>query len=317
MSKNISKNINKNMKEDTNKNSMTALVSAFALAYHSKGGEPKAFDDPLAARLVSEDEYGGIAQSMTAGINFFNPQFDGTADEALLWIVNNQLAPSPLGRKAFCRQSLANAVKIGAEQYLIFGAGYDTFAYRQPAWAAKLQIFEVDRPQMIADKKQRLRRADIKVPANVHYVEADLAGSWRQKLQDNPCFAAEKINFGSLLGVIYYLPEQAFAEFLAAASALFPKGSSLLFDYPACSGEESGSVHAKQKMMAKAAGEPMSRGYTYEELEKILAKHGFLIYEHLVPQDINQRFFKKYNQANPQNPLSGVADVNYCLAVKI
>ena len=70
MSKNISKNINKNMKEDTNKNSMTALVSAFALAYHSKGGEPKAFDDPLAARLLSEDEYGGIAQSMTAGINF-------------------------------------------------------------------------------------------------------------------------------------------------------------------------------------------------------------------------------------------------------
>lgn len=304
------------MKEDTNKNSITALVSAFALAYHSKGDEPKVFDDPLEARLLTESEYGNIAQSMTAGINFFNPQFDGTADEALLWIVNNQLAPSPLGRKAFCRQSLANAAKIGAEQYLIFGAGYDTFAYRQPAWAAKLQIFEIDRPQMIADKKQRLRRADIEAPANVHYVEADLAADRQQKLQSNPCFAAEKISFGSLLGVVYYLSEQAFAKFLVATSALFPKGSSLLFDYPACSGEESGSVHAKQKMMAKAAGEPMSRGYTYEELEKILAKHGFLIYENLVPQDINGRFFRQYNQANPQNPLVAVGDVNYCLAVK-
>ena len=51
-----------------------------------------------------------------------------------------------MGRAAFAEAALANAAALGAEQYLILGAGYDTFAYRQPAWAEKLTLFELDRP---------------------------------------------------------------------------------------------------------------------------------------------------------------------------
>jgi O-methyltransferase involved in polyketide biosynthesis len=71
---------------------------------------------------------------MSEGIAFFNPSFVGTKEEALRWVVNHQLSPSPLGRAAFAEKMLENAVKIGAEQYLIFAAGYDTFSEMKSFW---------------------------------------------------------------------------------------------------------------------------------------------------------------------------------------
>src|SRR5699024_2404945 len=110
-----------------------------------------------------------IAAHMSKGINFFNPSFTGTEDEALQWVADHQLSPSPLGRAAFAETMLENAVKNGAEQYLIFAAGYDTFAYRQPDWATGIEVFEIDKPDMIADKQQRVHNITRQMPANLHY----------------------------------------------------------------------------------------------------------------------------------------------------
>ena len=71
---------------------MAALVSAFARAYHSKNNEIKVFDDSLAAKILTEKEYGQISSSMVQGIHYFNPNFIGSDKEALRWIVDNQLS---------------------------------------------------------------------------------------------------------------------------------------------------------------------------------------------------------------------------------
>jgi len=93
-------------------------------------------------------------KNMTALISafarFFNPAFQGTQTQALRWIVDNYLSPTPLGRAAWAERALRTSVRIGAAQYLIIAAGYDTIAYRQPAWATGLQIFELDLPAMAA-----------------------------------------------------------------------------------------------------------------------------------------------------------------------
>ena len=133
-----------------NKN-MTALVSAFARAYHSKKSDVKIYDDTLAEKILTNREYESIKKNMTDGINFFYPSFCGTEDEALDRIVYGSLAPSPLGRAAFANSSLKTAVNIGTEQYIVCGAGYDTFSYRRPEWALNLKIFEVDKKEMIKD----------------------------------------------------------------------------------------------------------------------------------------------------------------------
>ncbi|MGL4819185.1 MAG: class I SAM-dependent methyltransferase, partial [Bacilli bacterium] len=124
--------------------SMTALISVFARAYHSEKNQTKIFDDCVARKLLSDKEFNEISLNMKNGIRFFNPRFEGDEEAALHWIVNHQLSPSPLGRSAFAEGALQTAARMGCKQYLIFGAGYDTFAYRQPDWSNTLQIFELD-----------------------------------------------------------------------------------------------------------------------------------------------------------------------------
>jgi methyltransferase (TIGR00027 family) len=299
--------------------SMTALVSAFSRAYHAQNNEVKIFNDSIAKLLLTDEEYGQISKSMSEGVGFFNPAFVGKQEEALRWVVDHYLSPSPLGRAAFAEKSLERAVHIGAKQYLIMGAGYDTFAYRQPSWAEKLQIFEVDHPATADDKKLRLDAAKISIPKNVHYIASDFTEEqWWNPLTQNRAFNSGKISFCSILGVAYYLSKHTFEKLLSTLSPLFPQGSSIVFDYPdETSYTDKASERAKkQAMLAGAAKEKMLAGYSYSEIEKMLAACGFLVYEHLTPSQMTEQYFNGYNLANPSHCIRAFENVNYCLAVR-
>lgn len=298
---------------------MTALVSAFSRAYHSIHNTEKVFDDYLAKDILTQSEYEQIASNMSKGIKFFNPSFEGTQDEALRWVVDNQLSPSPLGRAAFTEKSLENAVRIGAEQYLIFAAGYDTFAYRQPEWASKIQIFELDHPIMTSDKQKRIRSIMAEKPSNLHYISADFTeDDWERNLIACPAFDQNKTSFCSLLGISYYLSKLAFAQMINIISSIVPKGSGIVFDYPDENTytSKAGERVKKQTAMAGAANEKMLASYSYVELQQLLGDSNFLIYEHLTPSEITEQYFKKYNQSNPKHSITAFDNVNYCLAVK-
>ncbi len=299
--------------------SMTALVSAFARAYHAKTREVKIFDDTLAANLLTEEEYDGISQSMAKGASFFLPGFTGDEAAALRKIVDEQLSPSPLGRAAFTEQALRTAARIGAAQYLILGAGYDTFACRQPDWAKGLQIFELDQPATAADKQARLSRIGLTVPGNAHFVQADLTdAAWTDAISAHPAFNAKKPTFCSLLGLTYYLSRESFGALLQSLGSLLCKGSALAFDYPDENSynEKAGARAKKQALLATGANEAMRACYSYKEMEALLSAHGFLIYEHLTPEEITAQYFQAHNDANPAQPMTAFDNVNYCLAVK-
>lgn len=299
--------------------SMTALVSAFSRAYHSINNEVPIFNDSVARQLLTDEEYDQISKSMSDGIGFFNPSFAGSPKEALRWIVDNQLSPSPLGRAAFAEKSLERAVLIGAKQYLILGAGYDTFAYRQPPWAKALKIFEIDLPTTAADKQKRLKNANCTIPGNVHYIAADFTkDGWQEALSTHRAFDCNKISCSTILGVAYYLSEQTFERLISALSAVVPKGSTVIFDYPK-KGEDSSKTEKrgqKQSMLAEAANEKMLASYSYFDMEQLLDAHDFLIYEHLTAQEITEHYFEDYNKANPLHKMAAFKDVSYCLAVK-
>ncbi len=59
----------------------------------------------------------------------------------------------------------------------------------------------------------------------------------------------------------------------------------------------------------------MLAGYSYEKIEKLLESHGFLIYEHLTPDEMTEQYFKLYNLANPEHRMTAFDNTNYCLAV--
>lgn len=320
-------------------NNMTALVSCFSRAYHCRNNENWIFRDEMAEKLLSAEEYNNISSNMSAGISFFKPDFRGTEEEALRFIVDNQLAPSVLGRSAFCEHSLKNAIRLGCTRYVIFGSGYDSFSLRYSS--EELSVYELDRPGMLEDKKKRISESRLESRCPVYYVPCDLSEeSWMEKLEEAG-FGRGEISFGSLLGLSYYLTEEEFEKLLRRISELWCEGSAIVFDYPSCesadgsirSGEASGAngsssadgrnceggaegAYNKTRRLAKGAGEEMKAEYSYREIEKLLENCGFLIYEHLNDKEMTETYFEPYNILNPEHRMYAPSGVNYCLAVK-
>lgn len=129
-----------------NKSSMTALVAAFGRAYHSQYDSPKIFNDDVAHKLISPQEFADIRRNMVQGIAFFNPEIaEGYPDDPesiLRWIVQVQLSPTPLARAAYCEAIVLHELSLGLKQYVILGAGLDSFAYRYPTLMERLTILK-------------------------------------------------------------------------------------------------------------------------------------------------------------------------------
>jgi methyltransferase (TIGR00027 family) len=298
---------------------MTALISAFARWYHSKHNSIKVFDDFLAGKIITEEEKQQVALNMSSSIGFFNPTFKGTKDEALRWIVDNHLSPTPLGRAAWAERALQTAVRAGTSQYLIVAAGYDSFAYRQPMWARKLQIFEIDNPFMIADKQYRVQKHLDGKPYAVTSIPVDLAAeALSKKLFACAAFSKSKLSFYSLLGISYYLLKSDFKTLLHEIALSASHGSTIVFDYPDkyTHTDQAAKRAQKQVTLAQGAGEAMLASYSYAEMEQVLSDCGFLIYEYITPDEITKQYFCEYNKANPQHVMTAFDNVNYCLAVK-
>ena len=161
---------------------MTALVSCFARAYHHKNSERPVFADSVAEKLLTAEEYAAISRNMAQGIGYFAPGFKGTPEGALRLIVNRQLAPSVLARSAFCERAIDNAVRrLGCRQVVIYACGYDTFSLRLDNQA--LTVYELDRPEMIADRWKRIARTGLEPACHVEDIGCDLSQpSWKEKL---------------------------------------------------------------------------------------------------------------------------------------
>ena len=290
---------------------MTARVSAFARAWHARNRDCVYFD-PLAEALLGERDMGEIARNMAQGVGFFCSGFQGTPEEGLRWIVEHQLAPSPLGRAAFAEAELEQS---GARQYLILAAGLDSFGLRQPDWAQGMEIFELDLPGPSRDKRSRVAAAGLTAPDKLHFLEGDLADdAWMDALRAHPAFDPGRISFCSLLGIVYYLKPEDFRALLRQLAKVLSPGSRVAMDYPA---RDASAQFGRQSALARGAGEVMQAGYTREEMEKLLQGAGFRVVRDLNPNEITGAYFEPYNKRNPDHPIFAAENVNYCLAERI
>ena len=191
---------------------MTALVSLFARAYHQKSKDIKIFDDPLSTKLITKKEYEMIRLSMSQGISFFNPNFKGSKEEALKWIVDHQLSPSVLLRSAFCKEAIEEMKEKGCKQYLDFASGYDSFAYY---YQNQMHVFEIDKKEVIEDKRQRCKDVDIE---NIQFLSIDLSQeNWINTLLQSD-YQEDQLSISSMLGLSYYLTKDEFKKMLKQLS---------------------------------------------------------------------------------------------------
>ena len=283
---------------------MTALVSCFARAHHYKNSERPVFADSVAEQILTAEEYSAISRNMTQGIQYFAPGFRGTQEEALRFIVNHQLAPSVLARSAFCERAIDNAVRLGCRQIVIYACGYDTFSLR--THNQSLTVYELDRPEMIADRWKRIARTGLEPACHVEDIGSDLSRSaWKERMIEAG-FDVERPSFSSLLGIGYYLTEDEFEKLIAGIASLSCEGASICLDYPI---NEEGRESARNRELAAAAGEAMKARYSYGEMEVLLSRAGFLIYDHMDADEATEAFFKDSDMTAP-------VGVGYCLAVR-
>ncbi|MFD2133980.1 class I SAM-dependent methyltransferase [Pseudogracilibacillus auburnensis] len=297
--------------------SLTALISAFGRAYHSKFDTPKIFDDYMAEKFISQQEFKDIKENMVKGIQFFSKniaeKYKGNTEELLKWITQVQLSPTPLARAAYCEEVLLHEVKLGAKQYVILGAGLDTFSYRHPEFENSLEIFEIDNPTTQQFKQNRLKEVELDIPNNLHFTPMDFTKTFTYNDLINEGFTKQK-TFISLLGVSYYLTKTELSSLLEHLFSEIPEGSSIVFDYADEKLFEEKGVSGRVENMVKmaaASGEPMKSCYSYSEIEKTVEKSGLFIYEHLTPADINDRYFK-----NRDDYLSAFETIHYMHVVK-
>lgn len=301
-----------------NESSVTSLVSAFSRAYHSQYDTPKIFDDFIAKDLISQEEFSRIRENMIQGIPFFNQDigqmFQDHPDEILKWITQVQLSPTPLARAAFCEKVLLNEVMLGVKQYVILGAGLDTFCFRHPELENRLEIFEIDHPATQKFKRKRLADTSFQIPSHLHFVSMDFTNKFSNQSLIDEGFDDNKKTFFSLLGVSYYLTKEEISSLFNHLLAKVPPGSSIVFDYADEKlFEEKGMSNRVENMlkMASVGGETMQSCFSYDEIENMLEKAGLLIYEHLSPTTINERFF-----SNRSDYLTAFETIHYIHAVK-
>jgi methyltransferase (TIGR00027 family) len=189
-------------------------------------------------------------------------------------------------RSRYTEDHLAAAVAAGVRQYVLLGAGLDTFAYRSGR-PAQLAIWEVDHPGSQQWKRAALAAARIEVPPAVTFIPADLgAGSLAGPLRAGG-FDFSQPAVISWLGVTVYLDTQAIRDTLAALSGC-AAGTELIVDYmlPAGLRDETADLYVSQVSPAAAnRGEPWLTFASAADMTVLLDDYGFSPAEHVRQRD--------------------------------
>jgi len=237
------------------------MTAAAARAAHLLvDSEPRIFADSLAALLLGDEAETYLRYHREHGDH---PLLAGTRAQATC-------------RSRFTEDQLALAAARGTAQYVILGAGLDSFACRSEL-AGRLRVFEVDHPATQRRKRALLAAARLAEPPTLTWVPVDFeTGELIAALTAAGLDPAAPA-FVSWLGVTMYLTAEAIGATLASLSRLAP-GSELVTDYMLTADlrDADGVAYADLVMPdSERRGEPWLSFFTPEQMTGLLTSHGF------------------------------------------
>ena len=259
--------------------SRTALRVATRRAAHQVLDAPRIFDDPLALRVLGLD-----AESVY--------ELDQKQQDATTF--SRVLRASLAARSRYAEDELRLAIQQGVTQYVVLGAGLDTFAYRNPYPGKDLHVFEVDHPATQNWKRMRLKEAEISIPQTLSFVAVDFE---TQPLAEGLCrsgFDTNKRSFFSWLGVTMYLSDNAIRSTLQFVAKL-PSGSEIVFDYmisPSILDPRARKAFDSLNYHVALAGEPFQTFFEPSLLQRRLLAMGFTEVEDIGPDQMDARYFQ-------------------------
>jgi methyltransferase (TIGR00027 family) len=211
-----------------------------------------------------------------------------------------------VARARFIEELVAEQAGHGVAQYVVLGAGLDTFAQRRPQAAADLRVFEVDQPSPQAWKRQRLIELGFGIPHWLRLVPVDFeaSGSWWQQLAAAGFDPGQRAVVAST-GVTMYLTKDATAATLRQLSGLAPGSTvAMTFLLPTEFLDDDGrsGLQASEKG-ARASGTPFISFYTPSEMLALAREAGFKDAQHVSGSSLGERYFA--DRADGLRPTGG------------
>lgn len=258
--------------------SLSAERVAYSRAAHQLlDAPPRVFDDPLAVRILGPH----------AGARIRARARRFAAARAL------HLRAFLVARSRLAEEALAAARARGVRQYVILGAGLDTFAYRNAAPPAALAVFEVDHPATQQWKRRLLASADIAVPPALRFVAVDFERDSLGAALQAAGLSSQAPTWFTWLGVSMYLTPEAVSETLGYIAGLAP-GSGVVFDYAMPPQELPLPRQLRYGMLlhlAALGGEPWRCFFRPPALAAQLRSCGFSQHDDLGSAELNDRYF--------------------------
>lgn len=199
-----------------------------------------------------------------------------------------------VARARFIEDLVAGQAGRGLTQYVILGAGLDSFAQRRPEIASGLKIFEVDRPGPQVWKRRRLIELGFGVPDWLRFVPVDFAagGSWRAELAAAG-FDDSKPAVVVATGLSMYLSKDANATMLREVAAFLP-GSTLAMSFLLPLQRADPAIRPALEMAekgARASGTPFLSFFTPPEIMALARDAGFTDARHVSAAELTERYF--------------------------
>jgi methyltransferase (TIGR00027 family) len=262
---------------DWQRNEFMGLNVANERVVHQMLDNPKIFEDPLALRIIGAEAESKLRLSLA--------QVQKPEERAF--------RAGVMVRNRYAEDELARSIQRGVRQYVILGAGLDTFAYRNPF--PLLRVFEVDHPATQAWKRSCLEKAAIPIPASVTYVSVDFD---RQTMTDalrQSGFRSDELTFVSFIGVVRYLSPEVFMSVLTSIVSSMRVGSEVVFDFAPPPSQLQRLRELAYRMIVNWTFKNNGFRPNYFDLESLtrdLKRIGFADVQLFGPKEMNLRYCK-------------------------
>jgi len=265
----------------------TAVRTALWRALHVHiDAKPYILEDEIGLKLIAPDDGWQQRPDM-------HPEF------------TKRLRASMVARSRFIEDLIIDQSKLGVSQYVILGAGLDTFAQRRADIASKIQLYEIDQPDTQIWKQQRLNELGFGIPVGLHFVSVNFETSswWEQLLQAG--FDINKPVVVACTGVSLYLTKEAITSMLQQIAGL-ASGSTLAMTFylpMELIDEEDIALQQISEKGARASGTPFISFFSPEEMLKLARETGFKKVETRSRNDLIKSYF--VGRTDNLSPASG------------
>lgn len=263
--------------------SRTAEIAAATRALHHLYDEPSIFDDPFALDFTSQVWRRLI---LTKPLRWF--MFDVVLRSM------RPIAAQVVCRSRYAEDLLEDAIAAGISQYVIVGAGFDSFALRRRDLETTIRVFEVDHPDTQRAKRQRLQALGVDLPNNLEFVAVDFESEVLTDGLRRSEFHAGRRAFFSWLGTTPYLSTSATLDTLASIARSSAPESEVIFDYlvpeEILSDAEKRTVRKLKRFTARR-GEPLIGEFHPAHLGKQLESIGLELIENVSGAEQEKRYF--------------------------